>query len=66
MQYASKRDLGAYALGGKNSTWQYLVYGRLRPKHAVSEGSMTLAEDMRPEANRNIDRKPFGLYCHTG
>jgi len=50
MRDASKRDLQANALSGGNNLRHFLVYGRSRPKHAVSEGKMTLAEDMRPEA----------------
>ena len=38
----------AQALSGGNTLRRSPVYG---PKHAVSEGSMTLAEDKRPGAN---------------
>jgi len=40
------------------------VYGRSRAKHAVSEGVMTSAEDMRPEANRLVEWRPHALQCH--
>jgi len=45
IQAASKRDLQAYTLSGGNTLRHTPAYGRSRPKHAVSEGSMTLAED---------------------
>jgi hypothetical protein len=41
------------------------VYGRSRPKDAVSEGLMMLAEDQRPEANRLIDLRLHALQHHT-
>jgi hypothetical protein len=44
--------------------WHSPVYGRSRPKHAVSEGLMTLAEDKRPEANRLIELRPHALHRH--
>jgi len=50
LQYVSTRDLQAHALGGANTLRHSLVYGRSRPKHAMSEGLMTLAEDKRSEA----------------
>jgi len=36
-----------------------------RPKHAVSEGSMTLAEDKRPEANLFFWLRQHALQHHT-
>jgi len=51
MHYASMWELQAHELSGGNSLRRSPVYG---PKHAVSEGFMTLAEDKRPEANRHI------------
>jgi len=40
-----------------------------RPKHAVSEGLMTLAEDKRPEANLLIGFSQYALQrdktCHN-
>jgi len=42
--------LQAHALSGENTMRLSPVYGKLRPKHAVSKGSMTLAEDKKPEA----------------
>jgi len=50
MQDASKRDLKAHVLSGGNTLRHSPVYGRLRPKHVVSEGVLTLADDKRPEA----------------
>jgi hypothetical protein len=44
--------------------WHSLVYGRSRPKHAMSEGLITLAEDKRPEANRLIELSPYALQRH--
>jgi hypothetical protein len=41
-----------------------LVHGRSTPKHAVSEGLMTLAEDKRPEAIRIIGLRPYALQRH--
>ena len=41
-------------LSGENNSWQPLVYGSSRPKHAVSEGLLALADDMRPEATMLI------------
>jgi len=41
------------------------VYGRSRPKHAVSEGLLTLAEDKRPEANWPIVLRPHASQRHT-
>ena len=41
------------------------VIGRLRPKHAVSEGLMTLAEDKRSEANWLIELRPYALQHQT-
>jgi len=48
--YARKWDLGAQGLSGKNNSWQPPVDGRLRTEHEVSEGSLALADDKRPEA----------------
>jgi len=36
-----------------------------RHKHAVSEGSMTLAEDKRPEANQLIGLIWYALQRHS-
>jgi len=38
---------------------------RSPPKHAVSEGLITLTEDKRPEANRIIELKPYALQRHS-
>jgi len=58
LQYAIEWDLQAHALSGDNSLRHSPVYGRLRPKHAVSEGLKTLAEDIRPEANQIVGGYP--------
>jgi len=38
----------------------------LRTKHTQSEGLMTLAGDMRPEANLLIGLGQYALQLHTG
>ena len=43
-------NLQAHVLSGENTLQLSPAYRRSRPKHAVSEGLMTLAEDQRPEA----------------
>jgi len=48
--YARKWDLGAHEPSGENDSWQPPDYGRSRPKHAVSEGTLASGEDKRPEA----------------
>jgi len=58
--YAGKWDLGAHALSRENNSWQLPVYGRSRPKHAVSVGLLALAEDERPDATLLIR---FDLVC---
>ena len=45
-----RENLQAHALSGQNNLRLSPVYGRSRPKHALREGLMTLAEDKRPEA----------------
>ena len=42
-------NLEAHMLSGENTLRLSPVYGWSRPKHAVSEGLMALAEDKRPE-----------------
>lgn len=37
----------------------------LRPMNAVSEGLITLAKDMRPEANLHVESKLYALQRHT-
>jgi hypothetical protein len=48
--------------------WDYLrhspVYRRSRPKHAVSDGLLELAEDTRPEANQLPGRRPYSSQRH--
>jgi hypothetical protein len=50
MQYAIKRE----AASSYAKRWEHLAalhgYESPQPKHAVSEGLLTLAEDKRPEA----------------
>jgi hypothetical protein len=41
------------------------VYGRSRPKLAVSGGLMILVEDKRPEVNRLIELRPHALQRHN-
>jgi len=53
-QYSRKRDLQAHAHSDENTLWHSTVYRRLRPKHAVSEGLMSLAEDKKPEATCSL------------
>jgi hypothetical protein len=65
MQYASTRDLEAHTLGSENTLQHYTIYWRFRSYHAVSEGSMTSADDKRPEANQLIELKPHALQCHA-
>jgi len=55
MQYASTQDLHTYAQSGESTLLHSFVYGRLSPKHALSEILRTLAEDKRQDANRLID-----------
>jgi len=50
MQYASTRDRRTLSLRDKESCAHSPVHGSPEPKHAVREGLMALAEDMRPEA----------------
>jgi len=64
-QYASKRDRQPHGLSSENSLLHSPVYGWLRPKHAVSQGLMTLAEDIRPEANLLIELRQYALQRHT-
>jgi hypothetical protein len=49
-QYVINWDLQAHKLSSGNTLEYALVYRRSRPKHAVSERLLTLAEDMMPEA----------------
>jgi len=65
MQYVSKWDLQAYTLSGENKLQHSLVYGRSRPKHAVSEELMALGEDKRPKANWLIELRPHELQHHN-
>jgi len=50
MQYASTRDRRTLFLTDKESCAHSPVHGSPEPNHAVREGSMALAEDIRPEA----------------
>ena len=59
------RDLWALSLGDRDSSCNALRSTEVpRPKHAVSEGLMTLAEDKRPEANLLIGLRQYALQCH--
>jgi len=50
-QYTTKRDLQDYKSSGEITLYHSPVYRMSGPKHAVSGGLMTLAQDRRPEAN---------------
>ena len=65
LHYASKRDLQAHALSGEITLLHFRVYGRSKPIHAVSEGSMTLAADKRPEPNQLIRLRQNALQHPT-
>ena len=54
-----------HALSGENALGHSPVYGRSRPKHAVSEESLTLAEDKWPEANWLVELRLYALQHHT-
>ena len=45
------QHLEAQALCGEKKLRHVPLYKRSTPKHVVFEGSMTFAEDKRPEAN---------------
>ena len=49
MQYASTRDRRTLSLSDKDRCAHSPVHGSPEPKHAVREGLMALAEDMRTE-----------------
>ena len=55
----------AHALSGENSLRRSPDHERSRPKHAVSEELMTLAEDKKPEANLLIGLSQYASQCHT-
>jgi len=60
------RDLWALLPRDKDSFWNTPRSTEApRPKHDVSEGSMTLAEDKRPEANLLIGLSQYALQPHT-
>jgi hypothetical protein len=65
MHYQSKRDLSACGVSGGNTLPNSLVYEILRRYHAMSNGLMTLAEDMRPKANQIIDLRLHVFNCHS-
>jgi len=50
MQYASTRDRPTLSLRDKGRCAHSQDHRSLDPKHAVREGFMALADDMRPEA----------------
>jgi len=50
MQYASTRDRRTLSLRDREQCAHSPDHGSPDPKHAVHEGLMALAEDMRPEA----------------
>jgi len=61
-----RRDLWALSPSGKDSSCNTPRSTEMpRPKHAVSEGLMTLGEDKRPEANLLIGLSQYALKRHT-
>lgn len=64
MQYASQRDVHAYTLSGEYNLQHTPVNKRLRRNHAVSEGLLGLAGDLRPEAIRLTELGPYALQHH--
>jgi len=58
-------NLQAHGISGGNTLQLSPGYGRSRPKHAVSEGLMTLAEDKRPEATLLIGLSQYASQHHT-
>jgi hypothetical protein len=65
MQYASERDLKGHVPSSESTLRHSLVYGRSRLKHAVSEESMILTEDKRPEPNQLIELRPDASQRNT-
>jgi len=61
MQYATDSDSQASTQGEGNILSYSPIYVMWRPKHAVSEVLMTLAEDLRPEADVLIDMSDYAL-----
>ena len=60
MQYASMRDRRTLFVRDKGQCAHSPVHGSPEPKHAVREGLLALAADMRPEATLLII---FELVC---
>jgi hypothetical protein len=65
LQYASKQDQKDHALSSESTLRHSPVDGSLRPKHAVAEWWMTLAEVESPEANRLIELQRNALQHYT-
>jgi len=63
-QSVNMSDLQAHTLSGENNWRHSLVFGQSRPKQAVSERSMTLAQDKRPEANQLVGVSQYPLQRH--
>ena len=59
------RDRQAHMLSGEHYLRHSPVYGRSRPKQALAEGSMTFAENERPEENLPIGVRQNELQHHT-
>ena len=60
------RDLRALSLSDRDSSCNAPRSTEVpRSNHPVSEGSMTLADDKRPEANLLIGLSQYALQCHT-
>jgi len=60
-----RRDLQALSLGDMDSSCNAPRPTEVpRPKHALSKGFMTSAEDERPEANLLIGSSQYALQSH--
>jgi len=64
-QNAIKQNLQAHTLHCGNTLRHSLVIRRSRPKHAVSEGLLTLAEDKKPEATLLIRLSQNAWQSHS-
>ena len=65
MQYTRMRDLQAHAHSVGNALRHSLGNARSRPKHAVSEGLMPLAEDKRSDTTLLISLSYYASQHHT-
>ena len=61
----ARRDLWTLSLSDEDSIWNAPRSMEVtKPKHAVSEGLMALAEDKRPEANLLVGLSQYALQHH--